>query len=298
MITTIAHRAAAAADVDDALDDVDEVTRQQVAGITAGRMRAHLDRYPTAPIPPERTALVFLNLARFDGQHPMVGETTAVAGLVLVPHVIGQPVRFSGLWDLTHQRSGMRVSPPAAHVYAREAAVWLAGAGIDWDRPTDDVGTDPAAALAAVDLARAVERARADRRPLAYARTSWVDWPPLWRVCRDGRVSDPGFFTYEGAADFADAACAPADLSDGLAPELLHPDAVIHRDAHSPGWALCCAAVACQDREMWLLDDYDDGAPTPWIGNRAAIASAARADGWREHDRAHWTCPPCTALYR
>lgn len=261
-------------------------------------MARHLEQYPSHPTPADATLLAPLDIARFDGLHPMVGETTTVPGLVITPEIAGQPARFSGRWRVTHQPSGMSVSPAAALVYAREAVTWLTAAGIDWDRPKDDIGTDPAAAEVYARLHWATRDAQEEHRPLLYARTSWVDWPPLWRVCRGGRISEPGFFTYDGAADFADTACDPTHLAHGVAAELLHPDAVIHRDIHSPGWALRCASGACQDREMWLLRIWEDGAPIPLIESRAELGTVAAADGWRQHDRQHWTCPACTRLYR
>ncbi len=261
-------------------------------------MRHHLAQYRTEPIPAEATRLVPLQLARFAGLQPMIGESTDVPGLLIAPQVAGQPGRFSGKWCVVHQPSGMRLSPPAAFIYAREAVSWLQGAGIDWTRAVDDVGTDPAAAEVFAQLHHATGRAEDEHRPLHYARTSWVDWPPLWRVCRGGRVSEPGFFTYDGAAEFADAACAHPPRGGGLVAELLHPDAVIHRDTHSPGWALRCASQACEGREMWFVDEWDEGAPITMLDTRANVATYAAVDGWRVHDLQHWTCPACTRLYQ
>lgn len=246
------------------------------------------DPFPRHPIPAAETAMVEVAAAHSNGLTPIVGERTDVAGLVLTPHATGQVLHYSGLWCLTHIRSGARVSPPASLLHTREALLWLDKAGVDWDRPAADLHADPAARSTFHDLFFALTGARETGRPLVYARTSWVDWPPLWRICHRGIVSPEGYDTFEDAAALVHGALT----SPG---GVLHPDAVILRDTHSPGWALRCSSIACTDRDSFHPDDWDYGFPA--VDTRAALQRTAWDEGWRGHDHTHWTCPDCTGHY-
>ncbi|MEV6832838.1 hypothetical protein [Amycolatopsis sp. NPDC051102] len=243
-------------------------------------------RYPRTPVPAEQTALTSLTLALTAGTLTVAGEATPVPGLLLAPHVAGEPLRYTGNWRLVHAGSGLSVCPAVPIAYAREAAQWYARTGINWDRPGADLADDPAAQRLFSALITELEDARHDRRPLIYARTSWVTWPPLWRAWRGGTPDDEGFLTY------ADAAALAEDLGCGADDE-----AQIRRDTHSPGWALRCAAPSCGDGHAWFFDGWD-AYTTPHIAGRAEIERDARAVGWREHDRHHWVCSDCTDQYR
>lgn len=246
---------------------------------------------PRTPIPAADTLLVELTVPFHNGLAPMVGQSTSVPGLLLTPYAAGTPLRYTGDWCVTHAATGARVSLPASHLHTREALHWLAGHGVDWTQAAPAILDDPAAKFAFTRLFYELWEAREEHRPLVYARTSWVHWPPLWRIRHRGRLSTAGFGTWDAAAALADHACT---LPAG---ELhLHPDAEIIRDAVSPGWALRCASIACSDAS-WLIDWCDEG---EWhaLGTRADLAELAAEDGWRAHPGGHWTCPDCTANYR
>ncbi|MEV6880197.1 hypothetical protein [Amycolatopsis sp. NPDC051128] len=238
-------------------------------------------RYPRTPVPAGQTTLTPVTLALTMGMQTVAGEATPVPGLLLVPHVAGEPLRYTGNWRLVHAASGLCVCPAVPIVYAREAALWYARAGVDWDRPGAVVASDPGAQKAFSALIVELEEARHGRRPLVFARTSWVDWPPMWRIWRGGKP-DPGAFRA-----YADAAALAGRGGE---------DAQIRRDASSPGWALRCAAASCGDGDAWFTDGWD-GFTGPAIGGRSGIERDARADGWRDHERNHWICASCTSQY-
>ncbi|MFE5508905.1 hypothetical protein ACFQ73_40420 [Amycolatopsis japonica] len=252
--------------------------------------RARRDLFPSRPIPAAETALAELTISRSNGLAPMVGERTTLPGLVLTPHVTGEVLRYTGNWILTHARSGRRVSPAASFLHTREAVVWLENRGVDWDRPTADILADPAASSAFEELDFAMYCAQDAGRPLVYARTSWVDWPPLWRVHHRGGVSDEGFDTFEAAADVAWSACRFPGDEPGM-----YPSSVIRRDEQSPGWALRCASIACTDRDSFYVDAWDGDRPA--VDSRAVLERMAWDSGWRGHGHGHWTCPNCTRQY-
>jgi hypothetical protein len=245
--------------------------------------------FPGHPIPAAETALAELAIARSNGLAPMVGERTTLPGLVLTPHATGEVLRYTGTWILTHARSGRRVSPAASFLHTREAVVWLENRGVDWDRPTADILADPAADSAFQDLYFAMHCAQDAGRPLVYARTSWVDWPPLWRVHHRGVASEDGFDTFEAAADLAGIVCRCPGDEPGM-----YPSSVIRRDQQSPGWGLRCASIACTDRDSFFTDAWGDG---PAVDTRAVLERMTWDGGWRGHDHAHWTCPDCTRQY-
>ncbi|SEB48633.1 hypothetical protein SAMN04489727_2158 [Amycolatopsis tolypomycina] len=238
-------------------------------------------RYPRTPVPPEQTTLTTVSLAMTVGTQPVAGETTAIPGVLLVPHVTGEPLRYTGNWRLVHAASGLCVCPAAPIAYAREVAQWYEQAGIDWDRPGAVIADDPATQRTYLALITDLQDARHEHRPLVYARTSWVPWPPQWRIWQDGKPDPGGFDTYADAAAMAECA-GPGD-----------GDAQIRRDTTSPGWALRCAAPSCRDRHAWFFDGWD-AYTTPHVAGRNAIERDARAVGWREHDPQHWVCSTCT----
>lgn len=253
------------------------------------RDAARIAAYPRTMIPPEQSALRVLSTAHHNGLVPAVGETTAVPGLLLTPHAGGIPLRYTGLWCLSHRASGLKVTLPASLLHTREAVDWLHRQGLDWNRPADVCQADPEIEAAWGELSHLMWGARTDGHPLLYARTSWVLWPPRWRIRHRGLVSTAGYPTWETAAALADYACTlpPGELN-------LHPDAEIVRDAASPGWALRCASIVCSDRS-WLIDWFND----EWqaLGTRADLTDIADAEGWRAHPGDRWTCPECTRNY-
>lgn len=127
---------------------------------------------PSAP-PAERMVPVTLTVS--EGTVPLVGQRTAVPGLLITPSVYLRPVRFSGGWSLTHQPSGRCVVQNLVHVpliYAREAVEILRESGVDWDRPADQMRADPAALRAARQAWWAAWDALLDGTPLYWARES------------------------------------------------------------------------------------------------------------------------------
>ncbi|WP_103338747.1 hypothetical protein [Amycolatopsis sp. CA-126428] len=242
-------------------------------------------RYPRTPVPAGQTTLTSVTLALTAGRQTVAGEATEVPGLLLSPHVAGDPLRYTGDWRLVHAASGLSVCPAVPIAYAREVAQWYARAGIDWNRPGRVIADDPAAQRVFLALITDLEDARYEHRPLVYARTSWVHWPPLWRIWRSGTPDPDGFYTYADAAAPAES----AGRGDG--------DAQIRRDTSSPGWALQCAAPGCCDGYAWFIDGWD-GDSEPVIGERSGIERDARDVGWRDHDRHHWICSRCAGQYR
>ncbi|KDN23206.1 hypothetical protein [Amycolatopsis rifamycinica] len=243
---------------------------------------------PRTPIPASACALRALTVSCHNGLAPAVGETTAVPGVLLTPLAHGEPLRFTGEWCLTHAATGLRVSPPASYLHTVEAVEWLRRTGLDWDRPVEALHADAELEAAYAALNYAVWDACREHRPLLPARTSWVDWPPLWRIRHHSRVAVARYLTWDDAADYAETACtAPGGA--------LQPDAVIYRDTVSPGWALRCASIACTDTS-WLIDWCDEG-EGPALGTRAELAVLAVEDGWHAHPGGHWTCPECTRRY-
>jgi hypothetical protein len=254
------------------------------------RNARHRASHPRTMIPPEASALRVLSTSNHNGLALVVGETTAVAGLLLTPFAGGTPLRYTGLWCLTHAASGLKVTQPASLPHTHEAAEWLRRTGLDWNRPADVCQADTEIEAAFLDLSNLMFAARRDGHPLLYARTSWVPWPPQWRIRHRSLVSTAGYPTWASAAALADYACTrPAG-------ELhLHPDAEIVRDADSPGWALRCASIACSDRS-WLIDWFNDESQA--LGTHADLSDLAVEEGWRAHPGDRWTCTECTRNYR
>jgi hypothetical protein len=255
------------------------------------RHARHLATYPRTPIPAKACALRELSTAHHNGLVPAVGEITDVPGVLVTPFAHGNPVRYTGAWCLTHAATGLKLSAPASHLHIREAVEWLRRAGLDWDRPVDVLLADAELEAAYAALYFELWEARQERRPLLVARTSWVDWPPLWRIRYRGMVSTDGFGTWDDAAYLVYSAHRAPDVALPL-----HPDAEIVRDATSPGWALRCASIACAD-DSWLVDWCTEG---DWhaLGTRAELTDLAIEDGWRAHPGEYWTCPDCTRCYQ
>lgn len=241
-------------------------------------------RYPRTPVPAGQTTLTPVTLALTVGMQAVAGEATVIPGLLLVPQVTGEPLRYTGIWRLVHAASGLCVCPAVPIAYAREVAQWYARAGLDWDRPGAVIADDPAAQRVFFALTADLRDALHDRRPLVYARTSWVHWPPLWRIWRGGKPDPGGFDTYADAAALARSA-GPASGA-----------VQVRRNTSSPGWALRCAAPSCPDEHAWFCDGWD-GHTRPGIGKRSEIERDARAVGWRDHDRHHWICSDCADQY-
>ncbi|MEV5720643.1 hypothetical protein AB0L41_42830 [Amycolatopsis mediterranei] len=244
---------------------------------------------PRVPIPAADTLLVELAAPHPNGLAPMVGQRSDVPGLLLMPYAAGTPLRYTGDWCLTHAATGARVSLPAGHLHTREALHWLAGRGVDWTQTAPAILDDPAAKDAHTALFYQLWDARQEHRPLLYARTSWREWPPRYRIRHRSMISVEAFDTFEAAAELADDATT---MPDGALH--LHPDAEIYREPRGPGWGLRCASIACGD-SSWLVDWAAD----EWhaLGTRTDIAELAREEGWAWHRGDYWTCPECTRLY-
>ncbi len=244
---------------------------------------------PEDTVPAHENALRALYTAHHNGIALAIGETTEVAGLLLTPHTHGHPLRYTGLWCLTHASSGLKVTVPAGLAHTREAITWLARKGLNWDRPGELCRADGAIEAAWGELTHLLWAAREDGHPLLYARTSWVLWPPLWRIRHRSFYSPGGYATWDAAAGLAEYAhTLPEDEFH------LHPNSEIIRDLDSPGWALRCASIACSDRN-WLINWFDDQCHA--LGSKADLRELAREEGWRWHPGDHWTCPECTRTY-
>ncbi|MEU0793784.1 hypothetical protein ABZ342_27245 [Amycolatopsis sp. NPDC005961] len=252
------------------------------------RDMARVAAYPRTMIPPENNTLRATMTAHPDGRAPAVGETTAVPGLLLTPYTGGTPVRYTGLWCLTHAASGVKVTRPASHAHTREAVVWLQREGVDWDRPAAVCQDDDRIEAAYFALHHLMGDACLEGRPLLYARASWVAAAPRWRIRYRGRISTGTYPTWAAAAAFADYACTvPAGQLH------LHPDAEIVRDVTSPGWTLRCASIACSDGSF--LADWRDECEA--VGRRGDLEDLADDEGWRAHPDGFWTCWECTHNY-
>ncbi|WP_328614517.1 hypothetical protein OHS18_41850 [Amycolatopsis sp. NBC_00355] len=257
-------------------------------------MTATLDRHHDAhpnpdPMPDAATALTAGSLAFSDGSVPMTGEATIVPGLALTPAVSGRPLRYTGRWTLTHTGSGLSLTFPASLPYTREAAVWLRGAAVDWTRPYEQIRADDTTRRVGYQLRIAMEHAQLDRRPLVFARTSWVQVPPRWRVWVTGNPTEASYEAWQSVEAVAGMVCTWPDPPY----DWMNPDAVIRRDQTSPGWALQCAAHGCTDGHAWYADTVGEHDGTA-VDTRTELSKVAAEDGWLAHDRHHWTCPGCT----
>lgn len=215
-------------------------------------------------------------------------RTAADCPRVPIP-AAGTPLRYTGDWCVTHADTGARVSLPAGHLHTREALQWLAGRGVDWTQTASAILDDPAAKDAFTALFYELWEARQDHRPLVYARTSWREWPPRYRIRHRSMISREAFDTFEAAAELADDAVT---MPDGALH--LHPNAEIYREHRGPGWGLRCCSIDCDD-SSWLVDWAAD----EWhaLGTRTDIADLAREEGWAWHRGDYWTCPDCSRLY-
>lgn len=224
------------------------------------------------------------HVATGTGPVPMIAETTGIAGLLLGPAVTAGPHPFTGLWTLIHQPSGSSMTPPLPLAYVREAVLWLAGRDLEWDRPLERLRRDPKTEDARTDLLGALMAAQGLflAEPLFYARASWLQTPPQWRIWHRDQPADAAFATFEAAA--AEAEIAGPD-----------PELVVRRDSSSPGWTLRCAAPLCGTGFPARLTVDDD---TPLTGARDALIADALVLDWASADRQHWICPDCVRAHQ
>ncbi|SFW11663.1 hypothetical protein [Amycolatopsis australiensis] len=202
------------------------------------------------------------------------GEPTAVPGLLIVADRTPDGA-FTGLWTLSAPGGG-RVRPTTL-TYIRELATHLADFDLDWPYPTGS----PASARLAREVSARFTRAQAERRPLWWARTSWLSHGPLWRV---------------GAGD-GDVASVPfADLWQ-LLDQLPADEAHVGFDP-APTWSLRCAAPLCDDgtgRPLQLHAQDEDGSDAGVLrhAERNVLLVEAVSARWARRGR-HWMCPACT----
>lgn len=122
--------------------------------------------------PDRADATVIVDVALRAGPVTLVGQTTAVPGLVITPTVTGTPAHFTGGWSLTHQASGLLVVPGLYDVpliYTREGVQALRPAAIDWTAPARQLAADQAARDAAARVIAMVLTALAEHAPLWWA---------------------------------------------------------------------------------------------------------------------------------
>lgn len=186
--------------------------------------------------------------------------------------------RHTGMWNVVHVASGLAVSWATELDLgrARELALLLAQAEVDWTRPACDVATDKVRAVVG-DALDQLEAAVIDGR-LVHPRPSWVQIPPVWHS--DSPDDERLFFTWAEVLGFVDElASDDPDAVDG--------DLVV-RDQH-PSWTLRCASSVCLD-DVVLLDEQDFTLASP---DQRDLDRAARATGWRQLTARHWLYPRC-----
>ncbi|SMC99002.1 hypothetical protein [Kibdelosporangium aridum] len=233
---------------------------------------------PTTPVYRDRPQLSF------------PGEPTPAPGLVIVPSINVFTGRYTGGWTIIHTRTGLHlalVSIPLA--YAREAAVLLADAGVDWTLPAQQLREQRGDVTHVVwDIRNRVHESWQDGRPTWWARHSWQHLAPGWIVQTDDWTqSDYVFDTWNDLdAWLTEHGANPAYRVEDVTRQI------------EPTWRLCCAAPLCDNRfnNPVLLDQTDDD-DVPFEvreRDRGDVARFAATVGWTRHDRAHWTCPDCT----
>jgi hypothetical protein len=239
--------------------------------------------------------------ALYSGQRNLSfpGESTPAAGLVITPTVNASDGRYTdgrytGGWSVLHVESGQHIgisSVPLA--YAREAAILLAGTGVDWTAPATTLRERPRGIGRVVfDIQTRVHNAWDAGTPTWWARHSWRHIRPAWLVTTNS--TDDGY----RLDTWPDLVAWLTRYGDN--PWYAVQGVTRESDAT---WRLTCAAPLCGNHvdtagQPAVLGDEDDHTGD-WFElrhyDRGDVANDARAVGWTRHDPQHWTCPACTA---
>ncbi|GGM34726.1 hypothetical protein GCM10012275_02520 [Longimycelium tulufanense] len=248
-----------------------------------------MDTLTTMPV-----GLVEVMVRRGDRMGAMLGEPTSSPGLFIVPDPGSDGVTWTGNFCVVHSASGHTAVRPTALAYAREVAEQLAESGVDWTRPLKELHTRDEAKDAYLRVMLALDAAEDTGTPLRWARLSWRQHPPLYRILGDRYYDDVVFRGWPELVDWLDQL-----VEDYWSPSPT-PTARVVRDTN-PAWQLVCAAPLCGHRRREPAAVHfttEDGDEFEGItSERHELVEAAAYEGWRDVDGEHWMCPHCSAAH-